>query len=45
MSLGGVFIETRTSKGLGSTAKLKFLVEGADIVMKSCGFGRIPLVR
>jgi hypothetical protein len=31
MSLGGLFIETRTLKGLGSTVKLEFLVEEGQI--------------
>jgi hypothetical protein len=44
MSLGGLFIETRASKGLGSTVKLEFLVqEGqirADGVVKRVDPGR-----
>jgi hypothetical protein len=44
MSLGGLFIETRASKGLGSIVKLDFLVqEGqirADGVVKRVDSGR-----
>ena len=44
MSLGGLFIETRTSKGLGSTVKLEFLVEEgqirADAVVRHVETGR-----
>jgi hypothetical protein len=44
MSLGGLFIETRASKDLGSTVKLEFLVqEGqirADGVVKRVNPGR-----
>src|SRR5580700_10106783 len=44
MSLGGLFIETQVSKGLGSTVKLEFLVqEGqirADGVVKRVDPGR-----
>ena len=44
MSLGGLFIETPTSRGLGSTVKLEFLVqEGlirADGVVKRVEPGR-----
>ena len=44
MSLGGLFIETRASKNLGSTVKLEFLVqEGqirADGVVKRVEAGR-----
>jgi PilZ domain len=31
MSLGGLFIETRVSKSLGSTVKLEFLVQEGQI--------------
>jgi PilZ domain-containing protein len=31
ISLGGLFIETRASKGLGSTVKLEFLVQEGQI--------------
>jgi PilZ domain len=31
MSLGGLFLETRTSRGLGSTIKLEFLVQEGQI--------------
>jgi hypothetical protein len=31
MSLGGLFVETPTSKGLGSTVKLEFLVQEGQI--------------
>jgi hypothetical protein len=31
MSLGGLFIETRVSKGLGSVVKLEFLVQEGQI--------------
>jgi PilZ domain-containing protein len=31
MSLGGLFVETRTSRGLGSTVKLEFLVQEGQI--------------
>ena len=31
MSLGGLFIETRASKNLGSTVKLEFLVQEGQI--------------
>jgi len=31
MSLGGVFLETHTSSGVGRTAKLEFLVEEGQI--------------
>ena len=31
MSLGGLFVETRTSRGLGSTIKLEFLVQEGQI--------------
>jgi hypothetical protein len=44
MSLGGLFIETRASKGLGSTVKLEFLVQDgqirADGVVKRVDPGR-----
>jgi hypothetical protein len=31
MSLSGLFIETRVPRGLGSTVKLEFLVQGGQI--------------
>jgi hypothetical protein len=31
MSLGGLFLETHTSSGVGSTAKLEFLVQEGQI--------------
>jgi hypothetical protein len=44
MSFGGLFIETRASKSLGSTVKLEFLVQEAQIradgVVKRVGPGR-----
>jgi hypothetical protein len=44
MSLGGLFVETSTSRGLGSAVKLEFLVqEGqirADAVVKRVEPGR-----
>jgi hypothetical protein len=44
MSLGGLFIETRAPKSLGSTVKLEFLVQErqirADGVVKTCRPGR-----
>ena len=44
MSLGGLFVETPTSRGLGSTVQLEFLVqEGqirADAVVKRVEPGR-----